>query len=114
MLNDIFTLTLSCITLATMQSWTIEYVGDASDSLYEHLQYYVDAGGDNIYANYTSIVQSSGMGKSRAVDQLSKTRLVVSLNLRQDEAGRFKTLYVSLFQYSYFKLGFPPADVNVR
>ncbi|EDR09448.1 uncharacterized protein LACBIDRAFT_326238 [Laccaria bicolor S238N-H82] len=35
-----------------------------------------------VYANYSAIVQSSGMGKSRTVDELAKTSVVITMNLR--------------------------------
>lgn len=79
---------------ATVKSWNIEYVGNAADVLYEHLCY--PTVGKYMYARYTSIVQSSGMGKSRAIDELSKKHLVVPLCLREGSNG------------------FPPADENVR
>ena len=68
-----------------MQSWAIPYVGNASDLLYEHLASYLKD--EDKYARYTSMVQSSGMGKSRAVDELSKTHMVVPMNLRQEPKG---------------------------
>ena len=36
---------------------------------------------------YLSIVQSSGMGKSRVIDALSKTHLVVPINLQERLIG---------------------------
>ena len=70
---------------ATMHSWEIEYVGNADDLLYEHVASF--PADEDKYARYTSIVQSSGMGKSRTVDELSKTHLVVPLNLREESKG---------------------------
>ena len=65
-----------------MESWDIAYVGRAADLLYDHIATYCkDAD------NYTSIIQSSGMGKSRAIDELSKKHLVVPVNLRQEQDG---------------------------
>ena len=72
---------------ATLKSWVIKYVGNASVSLYEHLVSYLKD--EDNYARYTSIVQSSGMGKSQAVDELSKTYLFVPLTLRQESKGKF-------------------------
>jgi hypothetical protein len=72
---------------ATLQSWAIKYVGNASVSLYEHLASHPKD--EDNYARYTSIVQSSGMGKSRAVDELSKIHLVVPLTLRQESKGKY-------------------------
>jgi hypothetical protein len=71
----------------TLKSWVIKYVSNASVSLYEHLVSYPKDEAN--YARYTSIVQSSGMGKSRAVDELSKTHLFVPLTLRQESKGKF-------------------------
>ena len=84
---------LSVSNAATLQSWAIKYVGDASVSLYEHLTSHpMDE--DN-YARYTSIVQSSGMGKSRTIDELSKTHLVVPMNLRQESKGKLFDIWIS-------------------
>ena len=68
-----------------MESWDVTYVGDADDLLYNHIS--THSKDEDSYARYTSIVQSSGMGKSRAIDELSKKHLVVPLNLRQDPDG---------------------------
>ena len=68
-----------------MESWDVAYVGQADDLLYDHIDTYSKDAGN--YAKYTSIVQSSGMGKSRAIDEFSKKHLVVPLNLRQDPDG---------------------------
>ena len=73
--------------IATLRSWSIKYIGNGSRSLYEYLA--ANRGEMDMYAKYTSIVQSSGMGKSRAIDELSKSHLVVPLNLRQEAKGKF-------------------------
>ncbi|KAH9015313.1 hypothetical protein EDB84DRAFT_1567750 [Lactarius hengduanensis] len=49
------------------------------------------------YARYYSIVQSSGMGKSRLLDEFSKKHFMIPINLRPEDAR-----------------GFPPADDVVR
>jgi hypothetical protein len=94
-----------------MQSWDIKYVGNADDLLYDHLSSYPKD--EDKYARYTSIVQSSGMGKSRAIDELSKKHLVVPLNLREDSKGEF-CKNCAVLQYLTVALGFPPPDENVR
>jgi hypothetical protein len=68
-----------------MESWDVAYVGEAAGLLYDHIVTHSKDRGS--YARYTSIVQSSGMGKSRAVDEFSKQHLVVPLNLRQYSDG---------------------------
>jgi len=78
---------------ATLQSWAIKYVSDASISLYKHLT--SQPMDEDNYARYTSIVQSSGMGKSRTIDELSKTHLVVPMNLRQESKGKAFDSWIS-------------------
>jgi hypothetical protein len=68
-----------------MESWDVAYVGEAADLLYDHIVTY--SKDTDSYARYTSIVQSSGMGKSRAVDEFSKRHLVIPLNLRKEADG---------------------------
>ena len=55
-----------------LESWDVTYVGKADDLLYNHIVAFSVSEMDT-YARYTSIVQSSGIGKSRAIDELSKT-----------------------------------------
>lgn len=40
------------------------------------------------YAHYTIIMQSSGMGKSRMIDELAKTHFVIPVNARSITASR--------------------------
>jgi hypothetical protein len=70
-----------------MESWDIAYVGNAHDLLYEHIVHYSKE--MDYYARYTSIVQSSGMGKSRTIDEFSKDHLVIPVNLRKNLDGTF-------------------------
>jgi len=51
----------------------------------------------NLYARILSIVQSSGMGKSRLIDEFSKAYFVIPLNLRHDESGRLSIRLISEF-----------------
>lgn len=54
-------------------SWKRKFIGEAADALWEHIvAHYNPHAHHNIYAHYIAIVQSSGMGKSRTVDELSK------------------------------------------
>jgi hypothetical protein len=43
---------------------------------------YCDHQDSHVYAHYTTIVQSSGMGKSRMVDELARNHFVIPINLR--------------------------------
>lgn len=66
---------------AVEQSWEREFSGDAAQALWKHVVEHYDRQ-HRVYAHYTAIVQSSGMGKSRTVDELGKTHFVMPINLR--------------------------------
>lgn len=75
-----------------MKSWGMEYQGGAPEALFQHMCKNFSNGAE-IYTNYLSIVQSSGMGKSRTVDELSKTHFIIPLCLRSaDQQGLLITL----------------------
>ncbi|KAM6501263.1 hypothetical protein JOM56_004277 [Amanita muscaria] len=82
---------------ATEKAWNEKYVGSAADCLYDTIKGHCARGDPVVYARYASIIQSSGMGKSRMIDELSKKHLVLPINLRPSSDN-----------------GFPAADVNVR
>ncbi|KAJ2930791.1 hypothetical protein H1R20_g6301, partial [Candolleomyces eurysporus] len=67
--------------IAAEYSWKVDYIGKGAEALWTYLAG-LDASVTNLYARYASIVQSSGTGKSRAVDEMSKTRFVIPINLR--------------------------------
>ncbi|KAF8554213.1 hypothetical protein OG21DRAFT_1484826 [Imleria badia] len=84
--------------ITSSKSWEREYVGDAADALWEHIrEWYKKAqspdAGQSFYAKYVAIVQSSGMGKSRAIDEMSKSRFVIPVILRASDSS-----------------GYPPSD----
>lgn len=73
-----------------MASWGARFVGTADEAFIDTLDAYV-AGSDKVshyYARFISIVQSSGMGKSRMIDQVAKTKFVLPFNLRKDSDGK--------------------------
>jgi hypothetical protein len=68
-------------TAAVERSWNREFTGDAASALWKYITAHF--GQDkSVYAHYAAIVQSSGMGKSRMVDQLAKCRFIIPINLR--------------------------------
>ncbi|KAH7890673.1 hypothetical protein F5I97DRAFT_1826747 [Phlebopus sp. FC_14] len=88
--------------LATRTAWNREFVGDAARALWDHICHFtseplevqtIEGKQRYFYARYSAIVQSSGMGKSRAVDEMSKNHFVIPVNLLAQ--------------------GFPPADEQV-
>jgi hypothetical protein len=79
-----------------MVAWKRPFVGNAVKALENHvLKYYKTTytGEEKLpYAHYTAIVQSSGMGKSRLVDEFSKSHFVIPMNLRHPDAQGESTM----------------------
>ncbi|KAI9434529.1 hypothetical protein H4582DRAFT_2060231 [Lactarius indigo] len=73
-------------------SWSAEFIGHLPlVALETHVRDQMKL--VEMYARYCSIVQSSGMGKSRLLDEFSKKHFMIPINLRPEDAQ-----------------GFPPAD----
>jgi hypothetical protein len=70
------------------------YRGNIAQVLYEYMESHNNP---DLYARLLAIVQSSGMGKSRMIDELSKSYFVIPLNLRDGESGRFFRRLISKF-----------------
>ncbi len=77
--------------LATIKSWSHPYQGDTADLFY---RYMVDLDHSTLYARLLPLVQSSGMGKSRLIDEFSKKYFVIPFNLREGNHGDFFELYL--------------------
>jgi hypothetical protein len=71
---------LLIVFLATENAWTTQYRGEAPVALWARIKKTMKQA--DRYASYLEIVQSSGTGKSRMIEELSKTRLVIPVNLR--------------------------------
>ncbi|KAH8113152.1 hypothetical protein DFH11DRAFT_1728064 [Phellopilus nigrolimitatus] len=83
---------------ATLAGWERQYVGSTVDELWRHILRCFDAATrPDKYVNICPIIQSSGTGKSRAVDQLSTTHFVLPFCLRLRGSS-----------------GFPPGDHQIR
>lgn len=74
-------LTLACLPRhsAIEISWKHPFQGIAAVGLWEHIKAHYDPQDRKVYAHYTSIVQSLGMGKSRTVGELA--HFIIPLNL---------------------------------
>ena len=68
--------------LATERSWVRPYIGDGARTLYETLRFYNKTQLTPLYSRAIPLLQSSGTGKSRTLDELSKTVFVIPINLR--------------------------------
>jgi hypothetical protein len=69
-------------------------------------------GNKYLYAHYCCIIQSSGTGKSRLLDELSKQHFLIPINLR--EVTEVRHLFFFFVVCYTHRLGFPPPDVGVR
>ncbi|THH14260.1 hypothetical protein EW146_g6062 [Bondarzewia mesenterica] len=85
----------------TQLAWKRDFKGDAADALWKHIVHHWDHAGRlwRDYAKFLAIVQSSGMGKSRLVDELSKTHLVIPMNWRDPKQPGFPACDRSLYHY---------------
>ncbi|QRV99088.1 hypothetical protein RhiJN_27107 [Ceratobasidium sp. AG-Ba] len=82
----------------TSKAWDTPYLGNA-DRLLEHAIHDMNRDrGSDAHANFVPIVQSSGTGKSRAVDQVARRVFTIPFNLRE----------------SHDMTGFPPADPHMN
>jgi len=82
-----------CI-LAAINAWGSNFEGNAADVLLATISSYLN-GQRVVYARHTCIVNSSGTGKSRMVDELSRKVITVPMCLR--EAGTKGSTSVALF-----------------
>ena len=71
---------LLIVFLATEGAWTTQYRGEAPTVLWTQIKAAMKE--PNRYARYLEIVQSSGTGKSRMIEELSREHLVIPVNLR--------------------------------
>jgi hypothetical protein len=76
---------------ATTHAWDSEFKGDLKDVLFDTIADYLSNDKDP-YARLTVIVNSSGTGKSRMVDQLGREIITVPICLRRWRDGFFVLL----------------------
>ncbi|KAF8264914.1 hypothetical protein EI94DRAFT_1805150 [Lactarius quietus] len=82
---------------ATLRSWNTAFSGDAADALFMTISSYLDKRREDVYARFSTIVNSSGAGKSRMVDQVAIKVVTIPMCLRGDE-----------------RKSIPPADMVLR
>lgn len=63
-----------------------DFIGNAHLALKKHILHH-NARMSNSYEPYCAIVQSSGTGKSRTVDEFSKYNFVIPVNVRKPKVG---------------------------
>ena len=68
---------------ATQNAWHAGYTGEASRLLLDRIRNFLpNPNFKQPYARYTAIIQSSGMGKSRTIDEMAKHELIIPIVLR--------------------------------
>jgi len=77
--------------VATEKAWTVPYQGNYSDLLSKAITEMNALSYGKSYANFAPIVQSSGTGKSRLVDQVAVSIFTIPFNLRliKDQTGSY-------------------------
>ena len=71
--------------LATELSWNAKFI-DSGQAVLKALESHVSKQMQvHTYARSCSIVQSSGMGKSRLLDEFSKSHFLIPINLRPEK-----------------------------
>jgi hypothetical protein len=71
------------VVLATEKAWSTTYQSGAEELLKDAV--IASAAFPAAYSNHIPIIQSTGMGKSRAVDELAKQMWTLPFNLRAKE-----------------------------
>ena len=70
--------------LASVRSWKVEFIGNhALHALESHVSDLL--ANPETFGPYCPIVQSSGMGKSRLIDEFSRHHFTIPINLRNQE-----------------------------
>jgi hypothetical protein len=70
--------------LAVIEAWNTEYRGGSAQSLLQLIDDVHNQPVERRYAKVVPMIQSSGTGKSKTVDEIAKTRILFPLCLRED------------------------------
>jgi hypothetical protein len=98
-----------------MGSWQETFRGNSHLLLLETIarEGKTTPGVKGVYARYTAFVQSSGMGKSRTMDEVAKQVVLIPINLRPNHSTGISETYLSI-AFLTFPSGYPPADTPFR
>jgi len=103
---------LLIVFLATQNAWTATYRGEAPRALWSRIKRATQL--EHRYTQYLAIIQSSGTGKSRMIDELSKEHLVIPLNLRGSRETGLSFYVLSCSGLIHALEGYPPPDAEAR
>ena len=94
---------------ATIEAWSSNFKGDAAAVLLATISDYLDKKRE-CYVRLASIVNSSGTGKSRMVDEISTKIIKVPMCLHEDGTRGLGCGCA----YDLIWTGFPPSDLTLR
>jgi hypothetical protein len=77
------------LVIAVIKSWDATFRGNAADVLLMSISTSFDRLSDDVYARFSSIVNSAGTGKSRMVNQVATKVVTIPMCLR-GEAQRIQ------------------------
>src|SRR6266404_6949092 len=86
--------------IALVDSWNATFRGSAAKVLLMTVSTYLDKRRD-VYARYTSMVNSSGTGKSRMVDEVATKIVTIPMCLREEGSIGSSFLPSSIFSHRH-------------
>jgi hypothetical protein len=98
--------------IVTLGSWKLKFKGKAADVLLNTISTYLCQ--KNVRVQHCSIVNSSGTGKSRMVDELATRIITVPMCLRKSGSQGITVRCFSVSTSSSNPIGFPPPDEELR
>ena len=75
--------------LAVVKAWKEKYLGQSAESLRNAIDEINNLKVQQNYAKIIAIIQSSGTGKSKTVDEIAKTRVLFPLCLREEIGEKY-------------------------
>jgi hypothetical protein len=76
--------------LVVISPWNLEYRGHANKILLQAIDEVYSLPEMKYYSRIVPVVQSSGTGKSRTVDEIAKERILFSVCLRENLWGTYR------------------------
>jgi hypothetical protein len=97
------------------RSWKTNYQGQGDKALLYFLKSSMQMspnGGE--YARYAALVQSSGTGKSRLVDETAKSIFTIPINIRAPKTLGLCLVHAMRLHLNMMHVGYPPLDDEPR
>ena len=74
----------NCSFHSLVHAWVATFKGEAANVLLDTIANYLDKRRKGVYSRDTSIINSSGTGKSRIVDEVATKIITISMCLRDE------------------------------